>query len=40
MALKAFNNLVEPDGLIFTLLVFGGYFRIAKLDALLLIIAQ
>jgi len=38
MALKAFNDLVGPDGLIFTLLVFGAYFRIAELDVLLLII--
>jgi len=36
MALKAFNNLVGPDGLVFTLLVFGAYFYMAKLNVLLL----
>jgi len=38
MALKAFNDLVGSDGLVFTLLVFGAYFHIVKLDALLSIV--
>jgi len=40
MALKAFNNLVEPDGFIFILLVFGAYSCIAELDASLLTVVQ
>jgi len=39
MALKALNDLIEPDGFIFTLLVFGAYFCMVELNALLLIIA-
>jgi len=40
MALKAFNNSVEPNGLIPTLLIFRAYPHIAKSDALLPTIAQ
>ena len=35
MALKALNNLVKPNSLIPTLLIFEAYSRITKLDALL-----
>jgi len=32
MAVKAVNNIAGPDGLIPTLLVYGAYLRISKLD--------
>jgi len=38
MALKAFNDLIESDSLIFILLIFGIYFYIAESDALLSIV--
>ena len=34
ISFKAINNLVDPNGLVFTLLVFGIYPRISKLDIL------
>ena len=36
IALKVLNNLVEFNGFIFTLLIFGAYSYIVELDALLL----
>ena len=35
MAVKAINDLAGPDGIVPTLLVFGVYPRITKIDALL-----
>ena len=35
MAVKAINNLAKLDGIISTLLVFGVYPRITKIDTLL-----
>ena len=32
MAVKAINNTTGPDGLVPTLLVYGAYLRISKLD--------
>ena len=32
MAVKAINNTASPDGLVSTLLVYGAYPRIGKLD--------
>ena len=32
MAVKAINNTASPDGLVPTLLVYGAYLRISKLD--------
>ena len=32
MAVKAINNTAGLDGLVFTLLVYGAYLRISKLD--------
>jgi len=32
MAVKAVNNTASPDGLVPTLLVYGAYLRISKLD--------
>ena len=32
MVFKAFNNTANPDGLVPTLLVFGAYPQMAKLD--------
>ena len=32
MAIKAINNTADPDGLIPTLLVYGAYLRMGKLD--------
>ena len=32
MAVKAINNTASPDGLVPTLLVYGAYVRISKLD--------
>ena len=32
MAVKAINNTAGPDGLVLTLLVYGAYLRISKLD--------
>ena len=40
MVFKAFNNTAGPDSLVPTLLVFGAYPRIAKLDAPLPIVTQ
>jgi hypothetical protein len=34
MAVKAINNTASPNGLVPTLLVFGAYLRITKLDPL------
>jgi hypothetical protein len=34
MAVKAINDLVEPDGIIPTLLVFGAYLWLTKIDPL------
>ena len=33
MAVKAINNTTSPDGLVSTLLVYGAYLRISKLDS-------
>ena len=33
MAVKAINNTASPDGLVPTLLVYGAYLRISKLDS-------
>jgi hypothetical protein len=33
MAVKAINNTAGPDGLVPTLLVYGAYLRISKLDS-------
>ena len=32
MAVKAINNTTSPDGLVLTLLVYGAYLKIGKLD--------
>jgi hypothetical protein len=32
MAVKAINNTASPNGLVPTLLVYGAYLRISKLD--------
>ena len=32
MAIKAVNNTASPNGLVSTLLVYGAYLRISKLD--------
>ena len=32
MAIKAVNNTTGPDGLVPTLLVYGAYLRMSKLD--------
>ena len=32
MVFKAFNNTASPDSLVFTLLVFGVYLQMAKLN--------
>ena len=40
MAVKAINNLAKLDGIILTLLVFGAYPQITKIDALLLSITK
>jgi len=32
MAVKAINNTASPNGLVSTLLVYGAYLRIGKLD--------
>ena len=40
MAVKAINDLAGPDGIVPTLLVFGVYPRITKIDALLLSITK
>jgi hypothetical protein len=32
MTVKAINNLVRPDGIVFTLLVFGVYLRLTKIN--------
>ena len=34
MAVKAVNNTASPNGLVPTLLVYGAYLRISKLDPL------
>ena len=33
MAVKAVNNTASPNGLVPTLLVYGAYLRISKLDS-------
>ena len=38
MAIKAVNNLVGLDRIIFILLVFGAYPRITEIDPLLLLV--
>ena len=40
MAVKAINDLAEPDRIIPTPLVFGVYPRITKIDALLLSVTK
>ena len=40
MAVKAINNSARPDKIIPTLLVFGAYPQITKMDALLLSITK
>jgi hypothetical protein len=40
MAFKAINNTAGPDGLVLTLLVFGAYPRMIKLDAPSLTVTQ
>ena len=40
MAVKAINNLARPDRIIPTLLVFGAYPQITKMDALLLSVTK
>jgi hypothetical protein len=32
MTVKAINNLVRPDGIVFTLLVFGAYLWLTEID--------
>ena len=34
IAIKAINNLAKPNKIILTLLVFGAYLQITKIDAL------
>jgi hypothetical protein len=40
MIVKAVNDLAGPNRIVLTLLVFGLYFKITKIDLLLLIIAK
>jgi len=40
MAFKAINNTASPNGLVPTLLVFGVYPQMVKLDVLLLLVTQ
>jgi hypothetical protein len=40
MAFKAINDIVGPNRLILTLLVYGAYPRITEYDPLLLLVAQ
>jgi di/tripeptidase len=40
MAVKAVNDSARPDGIVLTLLVFGSYLRITKIDSLSPIIAR
>jgi len=40
MAVKAINNLAGLDGIVPTLLVFGAYPQITKMDALLLSVTK
>ena len=40
MAIKAINNSAKPDRIISTLLVFGAYPQITKMDTLLLSITK
>jgi len=40
MAVKAINDLARPNGIVPTLLVFGAYLRITKIDALLLSVTK
>jgi hypothetical protein len=40
MAFKAINDIVKPNKLILTLLVYSAYPQITKYDPLLLLIAQ
>jgi hypothetical protein len=40
MAFKAINDIVRPNGLVLTLLVYGVYLQITEYDPLLLLVAQ
>ena len=40
MAFKAINNIIGPNGLVLTLLVYGAYSQITKYDPLLLLVTQ
>ena len=40
MAVKAINNLAKLDGIVSTLLVFGAYPQITKIDTLLLSVTK
>ena len=40
MIVKTINNIADNNDLIFTLLMFGGYFRMQKFDSLFSIIIQ
>ena len=40
MAFKAINDITGPNGLVFTLLVFGAYPQMVELDAPSLLITQ
>lgn len=40
MAIKAINNIANPNSLVPTLLVFWAYSHISKFDSLILIITQ
>ena len=40
MAVKAINNSAKLNGIIFTLLIFGAYPQMTKMDALLLSIIK
>lgn len=40
ISFKAINNLVGPNELVYTLLVFSVYFRMTKLDTASLLISQ
>ena len=40
MAVKAVNDITSPDGLVPTLLVYGAYLRMSKLDPFALFIIE
>lgn len=40
MSVKIFKNLVKPNKLVLTLLIFGAYFYITNINTLLLTITQ